>query len=121
MRFIESVGRERLEAHEMNLIRRAYDELSTMPECTLYTSRPDSATHVPLLSFNIRGMESDEAARQLGGMEIAVRAGLHCAGDAHRKMGTQSGGTIRICPSVFTSEDEIASFITAIKEIVRTV
>ena len=121
MRFIESVGRERLEAHEMNLIRRAYDELSTMPECTLYTSRPDSATHVPLLSFNIRGMESDEAARQLGSMEIAVRAGLHCAGDAHRKMGTQSGGTIRICPSVFTSEDEIASFITAIKEIVRTV
>ena len=114
IRFIESVGRERLEAHEMSLVCRAYDALAAMPECLLYTQRPQTGTHVPLLSFNIAGIPSDEAARRLGEMEIAVRAGLHCAGDAHRKMGTQSGGAVRICPSVFTSAEEIDGLLDAI-------
>lgn len=119
MSFIETVGRERIEAHEMSLINHAYDEISSMPDCRLYTSRPQIDTHVPLLSFNIQGIPSSEAAQYLGEMEIAVRAGLHCAGDAHRKMGTQSGGTIRICPSVFTSAEEIDVFIKAIDEMKR--
>lgn len=117
MSFIDSIGRNRLEAHEMNLICRAYDAISSMPECRLYTARPQPETHVPLLSFNINGIPSDEAAVCLGERDIAVRAGLHCAGDAHRAMGTQSGGTIRICPSVFTSADEIDSMIDAIHDI----
>ena len=117
--FIESVGRQRLEAHEMSLICRAYDVFSSMPECTLYTARPETDTHLPLLSFNINGIPSDEAAQRLGSMEIAVRAGFHCAGDAHRKMGTQSGGTVRICPSVFTSEAEIDQLIATVKEMTR--
>ena len=119
MSFIETIGREHLEAHEMNLIRHAYDELSSMPGCRLYTSRPTADTHVPLLSFNIEGIPSSEAAQLLGAKEIAVRAGLHCAGDAHRKMGTQSGGTVRICPSVFTSTEEMDCFLSEVKEIVK--
>ena len=117
LRFIGSIGRERLENHEMSLICRAYDALAAMPQCQLYTSRPQCGSHVPLLSFNIDGIPSDEAAQMLGEREIAVRAGLHCAGDAHRAMGTQSGGTIRICPSVFTSTEEIDAFIGAVKDI----
>ena len=119
MSFIETIGREQLEAHEMNLICHAYDELSSMPGCRLYTSRPTAETHVPLLSFNIEGISSGEAAQLLGEKEIAVRAGLHCAGDAHRKMGTQSGGTVRICPSVFTSTEEMDCFLSEVKEIVK--
>ena len=117
--FIESVGRERLEKHEMSLIDRAYDAIAAMPECELYTLPPHSDTHVPLLSFNIKGIPSDEAAQLLGQREIAVRAGLHCAGEAHRAMGTQEGGTVRICPSVFTSPEEIEQFIKALREIIR--
>ena len=116
MKFIESVDRERLEAHEMSLVCRAYDTLASMQECTLYTSRPESGSHVPLLSFNIHGIPSDETARLLGERDIAVRAGLHCAGEAHRARGTQSGGTVRICPSVFTSAEEIDTFLTAVRE-----
>ncbi|MBQ9903097.1 MAG: aminotransferase class V-fold PLP-dependent enzyme [Clostridia bacterium] len=117
MNFISSVSRERLEAHEMSLICRAYDALSSLPECELYTQRPRSETHVPLLSFNIKGIPSDDAAGMLGERDIAVRAGLHCAGEAHRAKGTQSTGTIRICPSVFTSSDEIDAFLAAVREI----
>ena len=117
MSFIESVGRERLETHEMSLICRAYDAISSMPECELYTLRPQSASHVPLLSFNLTGMPSDETAQRLGEREIAVRAGLHCAGEAHRAKGTQATGTVRICPSVFTSAEEIDCLISVLREI----
>ncbi len=115
--FIGTVGRQRLEEHEMSLIARAYDAIAAMPGCRLYTSRPQPEFHVPLLSFNIDGIPSDEAAARLGERDIAVRAGLHCAGEAHRAMGTQSGGTIRICPSVFTSAAEIDGFLQAVQDI----
>lgn len=116
LHFIESIGRERLEQHEMSLICRAYDGIASLPGCELYTSRPHSDSHVPLLSFNIRGIPSEEAAERLGKREIAVRAGLHCAGDAHRAMGTPSDGTVRICPSAFTSPEEIEAFLLAVRE-----
>ncbi len=119
MNFIDTVGRERLEAHEFSLIRRAYDAFAAMPECRLYTARPEAGSHVPLLSFNINGIPSDEAAVLLGERDIAVRAGLHCAGDAHRAIGTQSGGTVRICPSVFTSNEEIDALVGAVKDIAK--
>lgn len=115
--FIETVGRETIEAHEMKLINIAYDKIAAMPQCALYTARPCPKTHVPLLSFNFNGIPSDEIAEKLGAQDIAVRAGLHCAGEAHRAMGTEKMGTVRICPSAFTSLDEINQFLAVLDKI----
>lgn len=117
LHFIESVKRESIESHEMKLIGMAYDKIHAMPQCELYTSRPEPETHVPLLSFNFKDIPSDEVAEKLGAMDIAVRAGLHCAGEAHRAMGTQKLGTVRICPSAFTSVDEMNGFLSALDRI----
>lgn len=42
------------------------------------------------------GMDCEEAASQLAGCGIAVRAGLHCAPLAHESAGTLETGTVRI-------------------------
>lgn len=42
------------------------------------------------------GMDCEEAARRLGKMGIALRAGLHCAPLAHESAGTLESGTVRI-------------------------
>lgn len=117
LNFIENIGRERIEKHELRLINMVYSEIASMPKCTLYTKPPQAETHVPLLSFNIKDIPSDEVAEKLGAKGIAVRAGLHCAGDAHRTMGTQNSGTVRICPSAFTSTNEIKQFLYVLRQI----
>lgn len=117
LNFIETVGREKIETHEMNLINIAYDKISSMPQCKLYTLKPKPETHVPLLSFNMNDIPSDEIADKLSSHDIAVRAGLHCAGEAHRAMGTEKTGTVRICPSAFTSVEEMNQFLSILEKI----
>lgn len=117
LNFIENVGKENIEKHELRLMNIAYEEIKNMKKCKLYTKPPQAETHVPLLSFNVKDMQSDEVAEKLGKKGIAVRAGLHCAGDAHRSMGTQNSGTVRICPSAFTSTNEIKQFLYALEQI----
>ena len=51
---------------------------------------------------------------------IAVRAGLHCAPYAHQMLGTlTTGGTVRVSPGYFTTNEEIEHFIEAVREIAR--
>ncbi|MBQ1353148.1 MAG: aminotransferase class V-fold PLP-dependent enzyme, partial [Firmicutes bacterium] len=50
--------------------------------------------------------------------DIAVRAGLHCAPDAHTTLGTiGTGGTIRISPGYYNTEDDIAKCIDAVSQL----
>ena len=116
---IERVGRERIAAHEMSLIRELYDRFSRMDGVTLYTMPPREETHVPLLSFNIGDLPSERTAELLGKRGIAVRAGYHCAYDAHTAYGTRERGTVRVCPSMYTSGQEIDALTRAAYEIIR--
>ena len=76
--------------------------------------------YVPPLSFNIKGKNSNEVAEKLSEYGIAVRAGLHCAPMAHRRIGTIDTGTVRICCSVFNTLKEADVFLESIKKIVKT-
>ena len=71
----------------------------------MYTNRLDNKA--PLLSFNLSGLNSIEVANELNRYSVAVRAGLHCAPFAHKRLGTIDCGTVRIAPSAFTSEADI--------------
>jgi selenocysteine lyase/cysteine desulfurase len=54
--------------------------------------------------------------------DISVRSGLQCAPDTHKMLGTfDLGGTVRVSPGLFTTEEEIDTFIHAIKEITEDV
>lgn len=73
---------------------------------------------MPVLSFNIDGMASENVGEQLAKSGIAVRCGLHCAPLAHDKMQT-GDGTVRVSPSVFTRREEIETAAARIKFIAR--
>ncbi|MDA1232960.1 MAG: aminotransferase class V-fold PLP-dependent enzyme, partial [Planctomycetota bacterium] len=72
-----------------------------------------------IVSFNIRGMDCREVAVILDqSFDIQSRAGLHCAPLLHEALNTAtSHGTVRLSPGVFTTVDEIAEVIKAIREI----
>lgn len=116
--FIKHHKLENIAAHEMKLIRRLYHKLSTMEKIILYTPEPTLACAVPVLSFNIKDMDSEYVAAYLNKKhDIAVRAGLHCSPAAHTSMNTLDIGTVRVSPSYFNTAGQIDVLIHALQKI----
>ncbi len=115
--FVSATGEERILSHETALLSRLWSALSQNPRVTLYTPRPDPKRSGGVLSFNIDGVDSEEAAAYLAGQGIAVRAGLHCAPLAHEHFATENIGAVRISPSYFTGMNEINSAAAAINRL----
>ena len=116
--FVNSNGIDKTGEREMQLIRNAYKALEKFPHVKLYTELPDSEKNVPVLSFNIDGRDSEEVSEILNKRyNIAVRAGLHCAMLAHKSKNTLNTGTVRIVPSVFSTENDIMRLCSAVYNI----
>lgn len=116
IRFVRHHGIDKIYRHESRLIQRLYHELSSIPDVELYTADPIILPSAPVISFNIKDCESEKVSEYLNRRYgIAVRAGLHCAPLAHRMMGTLDRGTVRIAPSIITTDQEIQTLKIAIK------
>jgi selenocysteine lyase/cysteine desulfurase len=119
---VEFVARkkvERIHHYEMSLIQTAYRGMKNIRGITLYTPYPTENQYVPVLSFNLNKLHSMEAAEQLNQAGFALRAGLHCAPAAHRRLGTISYGTIRMATSVFNKPDEIQKFLLQVSRLAK--
>ena len=115
--FVQNRGVDRIRQQELHHAVQLYEGLHRMPHIALYTQRPADPWYVPVLSFNIRGVPSETVGMHLARRDIAVRCGLHCAPDAHRKMGTAEdvhGGAVRVSPNVFTTDVQISRFLQAV-------
>lgn len=116
MEFVKKMGPENIWKREMEKTVLLYDRLSRIPGVRLYTERPRRPYFLPVLSFNIEGMPSEQAGERLAKMGVAVRCGLHCTPTAHDKMGTDEG-TVRMSPSVFTRREEIEAAAARVRAI----
>ena len=115
--FVSQKTPTRIHEYEMSLVQSAYQGLRTIRRVTLYTPFPHKQNYTSVLSFNINQLHSMEAAEKLGELGFALRAGLHCAPNAHRRLGTISYGTLRLSPSVFNNKSEIARFLQAVSKV----
>ena len=118
VKFVLNKGISNIRAHETELAQRLYIGLSKNSRVILYTEPPSSGGHAPVISFNIKGMDSEEVAEALNQrFNIAVRAGLHCAPLAHQSLGTAESGTVRAVMSVFNSAPQIDYFLNSVNKI----
>ena len=107
--------------HESSLLKYLHNNLGKIENVVLYTDFYDNRQHlVPILSFNIKNMHSEDAAERLSSVGICVRAGLHCAPLAHKKFGTEKIGTVRISPSFFTKKSDIDFLIKSVIKIAKS-
>ena len=113
--FVREKGITTIYEHEWQLCRHAHTHLKQNKSILLYGDFDRSCA--PILSFNIKGMTSEETAAKLSDMGFYLRGGLHCAYLAHRKLGTLNTGTVRFAPSVFTTKGEVNAFIRAVNKI----
>lgn len=115
--FINKIGIDNISNHEKLLIKFLYENLSKIDKILLYGY--EYQNRVPILSFNVENMHSEEVAQKLSDFNIAVRAGMHCAPLAHKKMNTIESGTIRISPSIFTQKKDIDFLIKCVRKIAK--
>lgn len=114
--FVSAKGLDKIYSHEINLMKKLYDAMRHMSAARLYTGRPEQGLYAPVLSFNMGDLSSEETAEALDKSGFALRAGLHCAPSAHKRIGTLATGTVRACPSVFTRPEEIDRFIVYLEK-----
>ena len=118
IKFVRRTGPERIAQREKRLTRRASVGLSRLPGVEIFTDENDMV-QTGVLSFRVKGVDSELIGEELAKRQIAVRAGLHCAPLAHRTAGTLETGTVRISPSVFNTEMHIDIFLREVGSILR--
>ena len=118
--FINEIGIRTIYTREYGLMSKAYNQLKNTTGVSLYNDNFEFGKTAPVLSFNIKGRKCEEVGEALDRMGIAVRAGLHCAPLAHKTIGTGDIGTVRACPSVYTTKNDIDSLINGIKLLIKS-
>ena len=115
--FVNEKGINNLYRKELGLCRNCYAMLSKIKDVVLYTPMPEAYKFVPTLSFNLKDVDSTEVAELLNKKGVCVRAGLHCAPSAHRRMGTLQNGTVRVSFSAYNKQEDVQAFCKAVYDI----
>jgi cysteine desulfurase/selenocysteine lyase len=76
LRYMETVGRERISAHEASLRDYAHQRLSAINSLTIYGTTRDKGA---IVSFNMKGAHPHDISTIIDRAGVAVRAGTHCA------------------------------------------
>jgi cysteine desulfurase/selenocysteine lyase len=74
--YLGSLGRERVAAHEQQLLARATDRLRALPGLTLVGTAADKSG---VISFTLQGIHPHDVGTILDREGVAVRSGHHCA------------------------------------------
>lgn len=113
--FVKKHGVNNLYKRKMKQIQKIYNSFNNMNNVILYTDYPEIGSYAPVVSFNFKNKNAEYIAETLSKRyNIAVRSGLHCAPLAHKSIDTFDIGTVRAVPSVFTTDNDIKTFISAI-------
>ena len=115
--FVSKLGEERINRHEIqlfNIISRGFTAFND--HITVHGN--GDAGGIAL--FSCPYIPCEELAADLDGYGICVRAGLHCAPTAHRKLNTPEDGAVRISFGVFNTPKEIWYFLNALETVLKT-
>ena len=119
--FIQTERIEKIRKQEICLSTELTNRLNEFEEIEWYG--PESQDKkIGIVSFNIKGLNPLDVGFILDNVyNILVRAGLHCAPEAHKTIGTFPEGCIRISMGYFNTTEEIDLVYEAIKGIIRQV
>lgn len=113
VRYIDRMGPDRVARKGRDLASLFVREICANPDIVLYTPAPD----LPVVSFNIRNLDNDEAGYILAkAYNIITRTGLHCAPFVHDRIDSGKG-CIRVSFSCLTTPDEVMQAAAAVREV----
>lgn len=113
--FILREGADNIGRYENNLNTIFRNNLREIKNVKIY-GRNDSG----ITAFNITGLPSEDTAALLGDNFI-VRAGYHCAPLAHKALGTDKSGAVRVSFGRYNSVRDVKKITDAVNKIARGV
>lgn len=111
--FIQEKGLENIAAHEESLLALATDEMMKIPGMRIFGTAPHKSA---VISFLVDDIHPYDIGMLLDKMGVAVRTGHHCAQPLMDYLGIP--GTVRASFAVYNTEEEVRSFISALKRVV---
>lgn len=118
LEYLQQRGVDKLAAHAGSLTERLLTGLRETPGIRVHG--PESGQQrVGVVSFNAEGYDPVTLALALEASHgIQVRAGLHCAGAMHRRLGTlEQGGAVRASFGPFNTEADVDTLLAALVEL----
>lgn len=116
--YVRNLTVQMIREKEISFVSMIMDALSGTPGATVY-GPADPAKRASFISFNVEGRDPSEIASALDKRGVAVRAGLHCAPEAHRFIGTFPEGAVRVSPGAMTRRRDVETFIRILRKVVR--
>jgi cysteine desulfurase / selenocysteine lyase len=119
VKWIKRVGIENIQRHEEALVSLLDENLRNIEGITVYGPKKASEKSA-IVAFNIKGIDCEEVADVLyKRYDIGVRSGFHCAGLAHKTIGTWETGAVRISVGPFNTKREIVAVSSALLRITK--
>ena len=108
IRYIQSVGFDTIEAHDLKLATMMMDGMKKIPHIHFVGSDKPEDRH-GIVTFTIDGVHPHDIATLLSDEHIAIRAGHHCAQPLGQYLGVQSSA--RASRYFYNTEEEVEYFL----------
>lgn len=109
IKFITDIGVEKIHDHEYSLKKYLIDNLEKIPNIVLYNKNSKSG----IVTFNIKGVFSQDTSVYLNHYNIAIRAGNHCTKILKDDLNIKN--TCRISIYLYNTKEEIDKVIEVLK------
>ena len=111
LRYMESVGRDAIAAHEAMLLDYATERLSRINSIRIFGSAPGKGA---IVAFEMQGVHAHDVAMIIDRAGVAVRAGTHCAQPLLNRFGVTS--TCRASFAMYNTRAEVDALADALEK-----
>lgn len=109
--YLESVGRDEIRAHEVDLVRYTLEKMGEIPWIRIF-GPPTADERSGVVAFEVEGAHPHDVATILDSFGIAIRAGHHCTQPLMRRLGVPA--TNRASFYIYNTRDEVDKMIKAL-------
>jgi cysteine desulfurase/selenocysteine lyase len=109
--YMDSIGRERIAAHEADLKAYAHERLSRINSLRIFGNAPGKGA---IVSFELQGIHAHDVSMVIDRSGVAVRAGTHCAQPLLKRFGVTS--TCRASFGMYNTRAEIDVLAEALEK-----
>jgi cysteine desulfurase / selenocysteine lyase len=111
LNYMDSVGRDKILAHENMLRDYAHEQLSKINSLRIFGNAPGKGA---IVSFELQGIHAHDVSMVIDRAGVAVRAGTHCAQPLMQRFGVTS--TCRASFGMYNTKHEIDVLAEALEK-----